>query len=201
MKDQEEDFRFFRFFDLQNNLPVLRPECRTIKEFRRLIERDKGSKGDHDGRDKRQAVKELAFIYFEETYGSPFKEEKDKETRLKQIKLSLDLPEDWKPDEEVLEAAKVYKKLQTTSSMNLLDSMEKAIYKLKAYLDNTDLNETVAAGSRKGELLNDPVKYKSIVKDFAELQEGLKKQKEIVHKEIEEKLANRRGRQGNRYNE
>ncbi len=53
------------FFRLENGLLVIdRDEVRAIPEFRAILERDKGSEGDNDGRKKKRAFKEFLYIYF-----------------------------------------------------------------------------------------------------------------------------------------
>lgn len=53
------------YFTLDDEgFPIMKPIIKTIKYFKNIIEADKGSKGDHDGRKKLKATKEIAFIYF-----------------------------------------------------------------------------------------------------------------------------------------
>ncbi len=48
------------------------PEALELKAFKALVTRDKGSKGDADGRKKYRAKKEFAFIYHMVSADSPY---------------------------------------------------------------------------------------------------------------------------------
>lgn len=106
-------------------MPVFNPEVRTIKAFKDLLIRDKGSKGDADGREKKQALKELAFIYFIAYYNSEFITSYSEEDRIPAIKRHLALAEDWQPDALVELAIITYKELiSTPSSDSLVEARE-----------------------------------------------------------------------------
>lgn len=97
-------------------LEINKPEVRGIDEFRKVLEKDKGSKGDSDGRKKLKAFKELMYIHL---FSSP-------------VSIYRDLPEDirhansrrdagllatWKPSGIVKEACKKYKELESMSAV------------------------------------------------------------------------------------
>lgn len=94
---------------LEDNKPVFNPEVRMFVPFRKIIERDKGSKGDIDGRRKYNATKELAFIYWFADPRSNYKESYQNETeRVEKIKKLLNLSEDWQPDTLIKDAISFY---------------------------------------------------------------------------------------------
>jgi hypothetical protein len=67
-------------FDFDEGEVVLnKEEILTIKEFAELIRKDKGSEGDNDGRKKKYAYKQFAFIYLYCDYTSPYIERDEKE--------------------------------------------------------------------------------------------------------------------------
>ena len=83
-------------FDVdENQLPILKPVARTLPIFRTIIEEDRGSKGDADGRKKHLAMKKIAYLYFSlskrhfQNYGS--------ESRDRAILRKLGLPDDFTP--------------------------------------------------------------------------------------------------------
>ena len=73
-------------------------EARQVEPYKSIILRDKGSKGDAQGRKKHMAMKELAYIYWMCHSTSPFMVHKNLEERSDQVKLRVGLPEKWKPD-------------------------------------------------------------------------------------------------------
>lgn len=93
--------------DDDGNLVINKIEARDITEFRKILQRDKGSEGDYDGKKKFQAFKEFMYIYLIADPGStyrdlPIDERKDKAK--KRAKLS----EDWKEDALIKESILVY---------------------------------------------------------------------------------------------
>lgn len=119
------------FFEIQNELPVLTAEARTIREFRAIIVRDKGTKlvrGDADGREKRFAIKELAYIYWSCDWRSIFLRNYSEEQRHKKIVDRLELPEDWKPDKIVDDAMTYYIWEQDTASLKALQDTEAGLF-------------------------------------------------------------------------
>lgn len=129
-----------KLITVENDKPVFSPEVRMFAPLRKIVERDKGSKGDHDGRKKYIATKELAFVYF---YADPrpgFTERyKDVKLRIDKIKIKLDLPEDWFPDEIIDEAITFYlADLKDDQDLQLLDAAASANSKTKDWLNNVD---------------------------------------------------------------
>lgn len=101
------------------NLVLNKQELRTIPEFKVLIGRDRGGKipGDHDGRKKLFAFKECMFIHL---YYHPLSMYRDlsKEKRYKKAIQHAKLPNDWKPDEVVENAAEKYLELLELSALH-----------------------------------------------------------------------------------
>lgn len=114
---------------LENQIPKFNPEARLIKSYKALIERDKGSVGDADGRKKLKATKELAFVALYVSLTSPYNRNYEVGAeRTNELKRQLDLPTDWKPDAILQEAMKEYEKTQVTPSSAMLISTRNAIY-------------------------------------------------------------------------
>lgn len=171
-----------------NQLPILTVEARTIKAFRDIIERDKS-------KTKQNAILELAFVYWEGVYGSPFHQHihDSDEARWDEIGTTIGL-KDYKPDDVVLAAIDKFKKLQHTKSMDLVVAAEKGIDKLREYLDSVDLTETVDSGPRKGALVHDTDKYMKVMSGIPNMVEALQKTKDLVKKEQELQKTGRGGR-------
>ena len=117
-----------KLITIEDDLPVFNPEARMIKEFLYLITRDKGSKGDADGRKKRLATKELAFVHFIGHHNSEFVLTFEENEREEKIKKFLDLPSDWKPDAAVKEAVGVYEEMMETPSVIALRETREALF-------------------------------------------------------------------------
>jgi len=119
-----------KLFKIEGDMLVLdKDEIRLISEFRTILERDKGSKGDTQGRKKFRAFSEFAYIYHKKDILSiPNKEgyNKDK-THTFAIKESR-LPEDWKIDKQIQEAIDKYKELQLDiPSLKILSSLKRGL--------------------------------------------------------------------------
>lgn len=83
-------------FDIgDNELPVLKPIARTLKIFRDIIEEDKGSKGDSDGRKKLLAIKQIAYIYF--SLSKRYFQNYGEESRERAILRKLGFPDNYEP--------------------------------------------------------------------------------------------------------
>ncbi len=114
------------FFDIVNEMPVLKPEARLIQEFKAIITRDRGSVGDAEGRYKKQAMKELAFVYWTCDWRSTFVRNYSEEECIKRVIDKLGLG-DWKPDVVVGNACTFYLFEQDTPSLKALQNAEAAL--------------------------------------------------------------------------
>lgn len=108
-----------------DGLPVFNPEARLVKDFNNIIVRDKGSKGDNDGRKKLIATKELAFIHFITYPNSEFVTSYPEDMRMPAIRKHLGLPDGWKPDALIDLGIMTYRELTfTPSSDSLVEARE-----------------------------------------------------------------------------
>lgn len=134
---------------------VLNPELRLIKQFKKLIERDRGSKGDAQGRKKYRAIKELAFIYFMCDYNSRYLNVPETE-RVEQIVSDLDI-DNFKVDEDIREAMDKYVELQETPSLKILNEIKETLFtchKLSKILRD-QIEKDIAAGKHNESYLDD----------------------------------------------
>ena len=142
----------------------------TIKEFREILKRDRGSEGDHDGRMKKQATKEFTFLYHYCDYGSKFINYSEKD-KMHQCLLNAELPTglDISKDELLSKAVFVYKGLQNTASIKLLTELKEGVHtsykvvkkireSLEAKLETIDLDEVIEQELGNGKTVRiDPV--------------------------------------------
>lgn len=112
----------------EDGFPIFNPEARMIREFKVIIERDKGSKGDASGRFKKLSTKELAYVHFMTHYNSEFVTSYAESERPTRVIKHLDLPDGWKADATLEMAMITYKELITTPSMNSLIEAREALF-------------------------------------------------------------------------
>lgn len=115
---------------------INKEELSTIAEYRKLIRRDRGSEGDHDGRKKLQARKEFTFIYHYCRYDSDFAQMPEDE-KYRECLKAAELPEDFKVfnDADLVNAIERFEKNQNTRSLRLLKSVRKSVDELTVYYE------------------------------------------------------------------
>jgi hypothetical protein len=173
-----------RLIEIKDEMPVFNPETRMIKEFKRIIERDRGSKGDHDGRKKFHATKELAFIYFYCVYDSRF-DQWDGEEKVDKIKEYLDLPDKWKIDDDIQAGIDRYKDMMWTRSLSLFLKMSEGARKLEVFIDEIDLDER----TKNGGLVFSPDKLRTMIEKMPSTIKALNEAQDMIKKDQESKLS------------
>jgi hypothetical protein len=164
------------------------PYMLQVSEFKELVRRDKGMKGDSTGRYKKRARAELAYIWLMCNPKSPFLESYDDESmRHTEVVNSLDLPDNWKVDDTVKNAIDKYQNLVEDSLTKLWESAKGGLNKLKTFLDNADLSQRDENGR--------PV-YS--VKEFRETINQIPKLAESIDN-LEKKIRERESKEGQNY--
>lgn len=173
-----------------------------IPEFANLLKRDKGSKGDSEGRSKAQARKELAFIFFFCDFSSVIRdwlpEEKEKEaiyySGLKNEGEEVDdCIKRIRKDEGLQEAIKKYVELQhkAARSLRTFEVVNKGLDSLDAYIGSINFADV----DKKGEMMHDPNKFQQLIERMS----GLYAKRREFEKFVEDDLkANVDSIQGNR---
>lgn len=111
-------------------LEINKPEARNTPEFKAIIIRDKGSPGDHDGRKKVMAFKELMFVYLYYHPLSMYRELPD-EARFLACRAEADLGDDWKIDEVIKDAGKAtIEKAKLTAMYYTYINANRSIYSI-----------------------------------------------------------------------
>lgn len=126
--------RLFVINQKKGILEINKDELREIKEFRVILERDKGGKvlGDHDGRKKYFARKELYYIYIMADPFNMYSILNDARRHKRALEeTGLISIEGWKPDKAVKEAIVEY-----IAGMHELSPVAKAYLNSKKALDN-----------------------------------------------------------------
>lgn len=102
------------FFNVEGGILVLaKEELRNVPVFKTILERDKGSDGDHDGRKKFKAFKEFFYVWWLCDVRSPGVRAgyNDKELHLQAIKEAR-LDDTYKPDKNIKEVMIYYREEQ-----------------------------------------------------------------------------------------
>lgn len=151
--------------DANNDVYLDKDEVRLHPPLYEIFKRDRGSKGDSDGRLKLQAFKELAFIYYLadieadcSKFGYTGKEANEKG------RVFARLDSDFKPDKLINEAIQYYKDYQKDDPINLI------LQELKIGLRN---NYRIYSQS------NEVINLK--LQELEEIREGIKSGKELIN--------------------
>ncbi len=106
-----------------------KPWIGTIKEFKKILVRDRGSKNDADGRKKEQATREFTFIFHYCDYASKFSNFSE-EDRYKACQMNAELPDnfDFKKDEDLVAAIMKYREMQETPALKILKEAEEGLH-------------------------------------------------------------------------
>lgn len=101
------------FTIVDGELSINKDYVRGLPKFRVILERDKGSKGDQDGRKKFKAFKEFMYIYMRGSLFSYINKGgyNEKEAHKESVRASK-LDEDFKPDLTIREAIEEYRRIQ-----------------------------------------------------------------------------------------
>lgn len=118
-------------FKVENGILTLdREEVRAIPEFKVVLERDKGSEGDSDGRKKYRAFKEFLYIYYTQDLRSWVNKAglSSSELHLRAVNES-GLPKDFKVDKIIRAACDKYKEIhmETLPTLNLINTLHRGI--------------------------------------------------------------------------
>lgn len=162
----------------------------TIREIRIILNRDKGSNGDSDGRKKKFAYKELGAVYWLGDFRSPgrMKGYEGKELIEDAIR-NFELPENWVPDKTVNDLIKMYEAhvnggvagevlTEIVSTFNLiLQTVKKIRAKLQEKLlapniTDAELKDSIAL---QNQLLTIAAEIPKKIKDIALAKEMLKR--------------------------
>jgi hypothetical protein len=116
-----------RLFREESFKVVVDTELRLIPEFKALLSRDRTA-------DKKQAVKELSFIYFFHDHKSPYFIYPEDERRLR-VSNDTGLGKDYKPDEKVTAAIAKYLELSKTPTIQSLTSIREGLLTSSRLID------------------------------------------------------------------
>lgn len=168
-----------QLFDIDTNYQLnISPQAYTLIPFKNLWERDKS-------KEKDQAKKELAYVFFNNDYKSTFFNEPNEHTRKRIIIEHLfGKDSDWEPDEKVKEAEEFYQEYRDTFSLRLLKDAMYGLNSLREHFRNP------------GE---DIKKYVETIEKIPKLIDALEKVEQRIKKEQETDNKLRGGREKGMY--
>ena len=153
----------------------------TIAEFRILLRRDKGSKGDVDGRKKLHAQREFTYIYHYCDFKSQFREFAEMDRRNEALRNAG--LEDKDINQGLKDAIERYRTFQNTRGLRVIADAYLGIDKLSAYFRDVDLDER----DLNVRIVNDSKKLADNISKVASLLKGLSELEDLVKSELEEK--------------
>lgn len=170
-----------KLFKYENYKLIIAPEAYALKCFKKLVDRDRT-------KEKINAMKELAYIYFVYDPRSDFQYEVEETARQIKVKEQIGLDLKWKPDTLVLDAIETYKLLTITTSSLLLQDTRAMIENLRKELPTLSIKER----DDKGKLVYNIAQIMSAAKQVPALAKEIAEAERSVLKEIED-LTEMRG--------
>lgn len=171
-----------KLFEIDENFQI-RPNkvwIAMIPEFKALLDRDKGGKGDSEGRKKLKSRREFIYIYMVCDFGSPLREFELNE-RIKESLLYAELTmKDI--DNDVIVATKKYEKMQLDASRSLrtYKSMMQGLESLDRHFESINFTDT----DEDGKLLHSPDKFAANITRMNKVYDELDKFKKRVEDDL-----------------
>jgi hypothetical protein len=163
-----------------------------IPEFNALLKRDKGMPTT-EGRVKKRARKDLAYIYFWCDFGSPIRD-LEPTFKKKEALYYAGLTEEEVNSDTVLQTAiKKYQELQNANARSLrsFHAISKGLDQLDTYMEKVDFSET----DKKGEMVHDPNKFAALIERMTIVYQKRRDFEKFVEDDLK---ANAESIQGNR---
>lgn len=170
-------------------------EAKLIAPFRDIIrESYKRAKkwkisSDPNGRNKELAYRELAFIHYASTYNSKFVSYEPDEKVIK-IKQLVGLPDNWQPDDLIIEGCSYYADSQITPSYDIYLTAREGMNKLKTFIQNYNPDLTI----RSGALLMKPKEFIDTISSLKDATVNLNELEKIIREEQDSVSKKRGGR-------
>lgn len=165
-----------------NELPIFNASMRAIPVIKKIFERVLKVEGDHDGRKKRQNVKEAAFIHFYTHFQlkhgmlNPFWKYTP-EIKYDKLKQHFAMPEGWGIDADLQAAIDFYRnEIVQTFEMDAIDAAEHATRQTIKYFKDVDYERR----DIKGNLLYKPLEVMRAIKELGSTLDELVKTRERI---------------------
>lgn len=166
-----------QLFQLVNYQVIFMPQTMMINEFKAVK--------DKNGNNDDLTLKEISFIWFYTDVRSDFKNILDDDERVIEIAQSINLPEDWKPDDIVMNAIDYYKEYSKTASSGLYNASISAAKFIEKRLNN--LEDLLKERDSRGNPIYRIDNVLKMLKDIPDVMKKLYEARETVIKELESK--------------
>jgi hypothetical protein len=161
----------------QNNNVIYSPEALLLAPFKKLWTKDRN-------RLKKNAIEQLAYVYFMCDYKSDYNNIRDLAERSEIVKeATVSDIKNFKEDSDITHAMKFYIKRSQTVSMNLLENARDSVERLSLFLAKVDFSELDAKGSLK----YNPKQLSDTIASLGKLVDSLAALEDQVKKEISAK--------------
>lgn len=169
----------FQIIDFE---PKLSDEALLIEEFKVLHSMQYNrQEGDTQGRNRKRAIQECRYIYHMYDYRSEFSEYDDEERHIEALQAA-DLHLEYEISKELKDCIDIFQQLQETRMLKLLETAEKALDKLRTYLDSIDFSEK----DKNGNLVHKPKEVMASISDLGNVNKKLKELRKLVKAELKE---------------
>lgn len=180
-----------RLFELDDNKEVLlnKEWINMIPEFKAVLARDKGSKGDYRGEKKLRAIKEFTYIYFYNDFSSPIRDWEDDERQKEALYYAqLELSD---IDDVVLTAQEKYFQMQLEASRPLrtLKALYKGLHAMDSYFENIDFQKV----DKQGKLLNSPTDFVNNAAKLNKMYDEIRNFEKRVEDDLKNSVSGIRG--------
>ena len=174
--------------DEKTRLVKANPELLALNPYRELMRRLRKIEGDSDGREKVFNLRELAYVYYKAKFITT-KEDEDKYKKL------IGLPEDWQPDQVVLDCVEAYYQTQLTPAVETVKLIKESIAGLNEYIKqaNTQMRSAVLGQAR------DINEFLDVLDRIPKTIDNLKKAEATLEREQEALAKGRKGRGLNKF--
>jgi len=162
----------------KSTVSINEPAVMRIPAFKRLINRDRGSVGDADGRKKYKALKELTFIWYYCDFKSPLADRGDKERWVESLKIAE--LEDADIDGDVNSGIDAYKKLTDVISLRLYRAALEGCNKLEQHFNTIDFEER----DEMGRAYHSPQSFLKNIKELKTTFENLREFRDMVKQDL-----------------
>ena len=179
-------------FTIEEFEPRLSDEALLVEEFRILHSLNYNKQpGDTQGRERRRAIAECKYIYHRYDYRSEFSEYGDEERHVEAL-IAAGLPEDYTFSPELKACIDRFIELQDTRMLKVLTTAEKALDKLRLYLDSIDFSEK----DKNDNLVHKPKEIMASIADLGNINKKLKELRKLVKAELKETATLRGDHEG-----
>jgi len=164
-------------FEIKNFVVTFSPQALELAPFKEIWDND-------TSKDKRNALKELSYVYYMCDDRSDYIYELDDEMRSDNVIQVLNMDPNWIIPKYIGEAMDYYRKQSETTSTKLLRSTRNVVQKISKFLDDIDPNE-------RDKRTNKPVfNIAQIVASVEKMPKLLKALNEVEKEVIKEKAIN-----------